>query len=159
MAQTHESFPELRLMQTENECGDGKNTWDYMEYMFDMMRHYFRNGVEAYTYWNMVLKAGGISTWGWEQNSMICVDDKTGTYTFNPEYYLMRHVAGFVKPGAKVLGVKGHFAAETLAFENPNGDIVLMVHNGLHTEYELHCDVKGGFTAVLAPHSLNTFVL
>ena len=159
VAQTHESFPELRLMQTENECGDGKNTWDYMEYMFDMMRHYFRNGVEAYTYWNMVLKQGGISTWGWEQNSMICVDEKTGTYTFNPEYYLMRHVAGFVKPGAKVLGVKGHFAAETLAFENPNGEIVLMVHNGLHTEYELHCDVKGGFTAVLAPHSLNTFVL
>lgn len=159
IAQTHESFPEMRLMQTENECGDGKNTWDYMEYMFDMMRHYFRNGVEAYTYWNMVLKEGGISTWGWEQNSMVCVDRASKTYKFNPEYYLMRHVAGFVKPGAKVLGVKGHFASETLAFENPNGEIVLMVHNGLNTEYTLHCDVKGGFTAVLAPRSLNTFVL
>ena len=159
IAQTHESFPELRLMQTENECGDGENSWGYMEYIFDMMRHYFKHGVEAYVYWNMVLETGGISTWGWRQNSMVCVDPEKHSYTFNPEYYLMRHVAGFVKPGARVLGVKGRFAANAMAFENPDGSVVLAVHNGLHTPYTLRCDVKGGFTAELAPHSVSTFVL
>lgn len=159
IAQTHEAFPEMRLLQTENECGDGKNTWGYMEYMFDMMRHYFKHGVEGYTYWNMVLKQGGVSTWGWEQNSMICVNEKDKTYTLNPEYYLMRHVAGFVKPGARFLGVKGHFAAETMAFENADGSIVLIVHNGLDTPYTLQCDIREGFAAELEPHSVNTFVL
>ena len=159
IAQTHEAFPELRLMQTENECGNGENSWGYMEYMYDMMRHYFKHGVEAYVYWNMVLENGGISTWGWRQNSMVCVDPVKHSFTLNPEYYLMRHVAGFVKPGARVLGVKGHFAANTMAFENPDGSVVLAVHNGLHTPYTLHCDVKHGFTAELAPHSVSTFVL
>lgn len=159
ITQTHESFPELRLMQTENECGDGENSWGYMEYVFDLMKHYFRNGVEAYTYWNMVLKHKGVSTWGWAQNSLVSVDEKAGTYTFNPEFYLMRHVAGFVKPGARVLGVAGAFAAETLAFENPDGKIVLVVHNGLNTPYRFRCGVGAGFEAELAPHSLNTFVL
>jgi len=32
---TVQSYPELRYMQTENECGDGNNTWDYAKYVFN----------------------------------------------------------------------------------------------------------------------------
>ena len=159
IAQTHESFPELRLMQTENECGNGENSWKYMEYVFDLMHHYFKNGVEAYTYWNMVLEEGGCSTWGWHQNSMITVNAAEGTYALEPEYYLMRHFAGFVQRGARLLKLRGRFAANAMAFENPDGSVVLVVHNGQNDPFTLRCGLGEGFTATLAPHSINTFVL
>lgn len=61
-------------MQTESECGDGRNTWEHMEYIFYQMWFYFWHGAERYTYWNMALKEGGISTWGWTQNSLCTVN-------------------------------------------------------------------------------------
>ena len=66
--QTHVAYPGLKLAQTENECGDGENSWDYAEYVFGLMWHYFQNGAIAYTYWNIALEQGGNSTWGWKQN-------------------------------------------------------------------------------------------
>jgi glucosylceramidase len=50
---TVQSYPELQYMQTENECGDGENTWFYAKYVFSLYQHYFTNGVNAYIYWNM----------------------------------------------------------------------------------------------------------
>lgn len=44
---THASWPEKRLMQTENECGDGRNTWEYAEYVFGLIQHYLTNGANA----------------------------------------------------------------------------------------------------------------
>ena len=51
----HQSWPGLRLMQSENECGDGRNTWAYAHYVFALLRHYLTNGANAYVYWNMLL--------------------------------------------------------------------------------------------------------
>ena len=75
------SWPEQRIMQTENECGEGLNTWEYAHYVFRLFHHYITNGVSAYVYWNMVLPPGGRSTWGWPQNSMTTVDSETGRVT------------------------------------------------------------------------------
>jgi glucosylceramidase len=41
----HQTWPDLPLIQSENECGDGTNTYDYAIYIFDLMRHYLGNGV------------------------------------------------------------------------------------------------------------------
>lgn len=61
---THQSWPALRLLQTECECGDGTNTWDYAHYVFTLLHHYLSNGANGFVYWNMVLPPGGRSTWG-----------------------------------------------------------------------------------------------
>ena len=72
---TFESWwPRIRLMQSENECGFGDNTWEYARYNFTMMKHYLSNGAEAYLYWNLLLPPMGVSTWGDPQNAMITVD-------------------------------------------------------------------------------------
>ncbi len=126
---THESWPDVRLMQTENECGDGKNTWAYAHYVFNLIRHYFKHGVEAYSYWNLVLPEGGDSTWGWKQNAMISVDLKKGTYTLNPEFYVFRHVTQFVRPGAVRRHLSGPWAANALAFGNVDGSVVVIAAN------------------------------
>jgi glucosylceramidase len=124
-----ESFPDLPLMQTENECGDGQNTWDYALYVASLMKHYFMNGVSRYLYWNMVLPAGGESTWGWKQNSMVTIDPKTKAIAWQPEFYVMKHLTRFVSPGARVAGVSRFWAANAIAFENPDGERVVFVTN------------------------------
>ena len=128
---TRESYPDIKLMQTENECGDGNNTWTYAQYVFGLMRHYLRNGCESYTYWNMVLKPGGESTWGWHQNAMINIDPTTKKAVYNHEFYVMKHLTHFVKPGAVRREVKGPWSGSAMAFENPDGGLVVLANNVL----------------------------
>ncbi|GIP59694.1 glycoside hydrolase family 30 protein [Paenibacillus sp. FSL W8-0186] len=129
LQRTVESYPELRYMQTENECGDGKNSWEYAHYVFNLYKHYYTNGVNSYIYWNMVLEPGGRSTWGWTQNAMITADPDTKRVVYNPEYYVMRHFSYFIQPGAVRLGIRGTSAGNALAFQNPDGGRIVIVAN------------------------------
>ena len=49
-------------------------------------------------YWNISLENGGISRWGWAQNSLVVVDPQTKSYRYTPEYYVMKHVSHYVQP-------------------------------------------------------------
>ena len=97
------------------------------------MKHYLTNGANAYMYWNASLKQGGISTWGWKQNSLVSVDTGNKTYKYNYEYYLLKHLSHFVKPGAKRLNTTGSFA-NLLAFINPDNSVVIVVQNDSNEE-------------------------
>lgn len=77
-------------------------------------------------YWNMSLFDGEVSTWGWQQNSLISVDYETGSYKYNYEYYEMKHASHFIKPGAVYLGTSGSHD-QVLAFQNPDKSIVLLI--------------------------------
>lgn len=88
----------MPIYQSEHECGNGKNNWDYAEYSWDLMKHYLLNGASAYLYWNISLLDGGVSRWGWKQNSLITVNAKNKTYKWNPEFYLMKHFSHYVQP-------------------------------------------------------------
>jgi glucosylceramidase len=157
---THESFPELKLMQTENECGDGTNSWSYARYVFSLIRHYMNNGVNSYIYWNMALEPTGRSTWGWKQNSLITVNPETKQAVYNPEFYVMKHFSHFVMPGAVRLGTAGHWTGASLAFENPNGEIVAVVSNALDKQRSITINIKNEkYTVELKSLSFNTFVL
>jgi O-Glycosyl hydrolase len=126
---TRESFPALKVMQTENECGDGRNSWDYAFYVYDLLRHYLGEGASAYVYWNMVLESGGKSSWGWNQNSMVTIDTATGEAIYNPEFYVMRHFSAFVRPGALRLFTSGQWTGSSLAFRDRSGDLVVVAAN------------------------------
>lgn len=151
---THDAYPDLELIQSESECGDGTNTWTFAMYIFEMIRHYFRNGVTAYVYWNMALEDGGESTWGWHQNSLVTVKD--GKAILNPEFYLMKHFAHFVHPGAKVLRTKGSMSPNCLAFENPDGERVAVLMNPYDFEKTVTLEDRN---YVLAARSFNTICL
>ncbi|MEI6168311.1 MAG: glycoside hydrolase family 30 protein [bacterium] len=159
LQQTQAAYPDLPLMQTESECGDGTNTWAYAEYIFEMMWHYFTNGVTAYVYWNMVLAPGGESTWGWKQNSMITVDPDRKTVQLNPEFYLMKHFSSAVLPGATRLGLTGPWAANAVAFQNPDDSKVLVVTNPFKEARRMTMDFGNArLSALLEPSSFNTFI-
>ncbi|SMQ83771.1 glucosylceramidase [Bacillus sp. OV166] len=157
--QTVQSYPELRYMQTENECGDGKNTWEYAQYVYNLFRHYFVNGANSYVYWNMVLEPFGRSTWGWEQNSMITVDPETKEFNCNPEFYVMKHFSHFIKSGAVRIETKGPWTGNAVAFRNPDGSRIVVISNPFENQREL-CIGEGieKYNVTLEPSSFNTFV-
>ncbi|HEY0217407.1 MAG TPA: glycoside hydrolase family 30 protein [Cellulomonas sp.] len=163
IARTREAWPELEIMQTESECGFGSNAWEDAEYVFHLVRHYLQHGASGYTYWNMALEPGGLSTWGWPQNSLITVDAEARTFTRNFEYYVLRHYSAAVRPGAVRLGVTGRFSAQGSAYANPDGSIAVVVQNALDRAEDFSftdpTDESRSFTATLAPRSLNTFVV
>lgn len=138
----HQAWPDLPLIQTENECGDGENTWAYALYVFDLIWHYMHNGACAYTYWNMVLREGGESTWGWNQNSMICVGED-GEVACNPEFYVMKHLSQNARPGARRVGLEGSWSSLAMGFENPDGTRTILVANPYKTEESLRLDCGG----------------
>lgn len=123
------AHPDLPLIQTENECGDGSNGWTHAHHVFSLVRRYLDADVQAYVYWNMVLATGGLSTWGWRQNAMINVDPRNRTYTLNPEFYVMKHFSHFIDPGARQLMPAGGWSNHAVAFINPDGRRVIVLHN------------------------------
>lgn len=154
------SYPEMRVMQTESECGDGKNEWEQAEYIFTLMWYFFRHGAERYTYWNMVLPEGGISSWGWTQNSLATVNEESGLLTLQPEFYLMKHFSHFIKPGARLLETKGHWTSNSLVFENPDGQLILEVLNSMQEDRGFTFQYEDKyFSASIEAHTINTFVI
>lgn len=154
-----QAAPELPIIQTENECGDGENTWDYAHYVFDLMQHYLSNGASAYVYWNMVLESTGRSTWGWRQNSLFSVNPQTGQLHENPEYWLMRHVAGAVRPGDAVVQTLGRWGAQALGFRKKDGQVVIAVQNPRPDTQRVRIDLGDRLVAVdLAPKSFATLI-
>lgn len=152
--QAKEDYPELDFIQSECQCGDGKNSWDYAMYTCGLIHHYTINGARANIYWNMALENGGLSTWGWVQNSLISVED--GKFVFNPEFYVMKHFSHFIKRGARLVAVSGDMSSNTTAFKNPDGSIAAVVLNPF--EFEKTVTI-GGKSYVLSPRSFNTFVV
>lgn len=151
----HREYPHLRLMQTETECGDGANTWAYAEYTWGLMKHYFTHGINSYHYWNMILPSPGISPWGWNQNSMVSIDKEKGTVTYNPEFYLMKHLSHYVKTGAHRLETPED--RNLLAFVNPDGTVVLLAANVNDTPETLRVRIgEQEVMLTLAPHSFNS---
>jgi glucosylceramidase len=157
---THQSWPELRLLQTECECGDGSNTWEYAHYVFTLLHHYLSNGMNGFVYWNMLLPPGGRSTWGWTQNSMITVDATQQTVTYNPEFYVMKHFAHFVAPGSVRVDLQGPWSGNALAFQTPDQSTVVVCANPFSEQVEVVMDVEGDRCSLcLDAHSFNTLVL
>ncbi len=159
VGKVHKDYPSLKIYQTEQECGNGKNDWHTCMHYWELMKHYLSNGTNVYTYWNTSLEEGGISRWGWRQNSLITVDPATKKYKYNYEYYLMKHVSHYVLPGAQFLPVSGEFT-NMLAFRNQDGSIVLVLNN--KEEQVKATGIKLGDKVVLMelqPNSINTIVV
>jgi len=159
IAGIHKKYPDLTLYQSEQECGNGKNDWQYSKYAWGLMKHYFSNGVSAYMYWNTSLLQNSISRWGWKQNSLISVDAEAKTYKYNFDYYILKHLSHYVKPGAKLLSTGGSFK-NLLAFVNPDNSIVVVMQN--ENELKNMIRIKVGdkiISAELEPDSFNTLII
>jgi glucosylceramidase len=157
----HRAYPDLKLYQTEQECGDSRNDWRFCRYAWTLIKHFLENGVSGYCYWNISLEKGGVSRWGWAQNSLVTVDPETKTFTYNYEYYLMKHLSRFVQPGARRLDTmtwSGH--ENLLGFLNPDKSVVVLMQNDLCEDLPVRVKVgEQVIAATLQADSFNTFVV
>ncbi|WP_282135171.1 glycoside hydrolase family 30 protein [Seonamhaeicola maritimus] len=154
----NKEFPDMKLMQTENKCGESENDWTSLERSWKDMVHYINNGAGSYMYWNMVLDETGKSAWGWPQNSMIIVDRVSNEVTYTDEFYLFKHLSKFVQPGDHYL--KSSKGKNHLAFKLKNGNIMLMTYNP--DEQLKNIKVKAGnrhLALSLEPKSINTILV
>jgi glucosylceramidase len=157
----HIRYPYLKLYQTEQECGDGRNDWRYCRWAWTLMNVFLRNGTSAYYYWNISLKQGGLSRWGWAQNSLVTVDTAAKTFNYNYEYYLMKHLSRYVQAGARRLDtmtLTGH--DNLLVFANPDNSVVILTQNEFCEDTPIRIKVGDNvIAATLQADSFNTFAV
>lgn len=104
------------------------NNHAYGEESWDLMKEWIDAGAQIYSAWNMVLDTGGFNlddVRKWPQNAMLAVDTTAGTLQVTAYYYVFRHIAQYVDPGAVRVGVNGN----ALAFKNPDNSIITIMFN------------------------------
>ena len=154
----HENFPGLKLMQTENKCGEHENDWTSVERSWKDLVHYFNNGSGSYMYWNMVLDETGKSAWGWPQNSMVVVDKASKNVTYTDEFYLFKHLSHFVQPGDHYL--KSSEGKNHMAFQLKDGRVVVLAYNPKESVDTLNLKIGSkSVTVKVEAKSINTIVL
>lgn len=152
----HQKYSDLPVYQSEQECGNGRNDLAGAFHSWDLMKYYLNNGTNAYFYWNISLLEGGVSHWGWRQNSLVTVNEAEKTFSFTPEYYVMKHVSHYVLPGAKLLKLGGD-CKNALAFLNTNGSLVVVLGNQTDHPYTLNLQFgEHTYEIHLAAQSLST---
>lgn len=126
----------------------------------------FNNGLNYYCDWNLLLdeKNGPYhnreNRGAWVDN-LVYVNTKDNTVTYRRGYYYIGHISKFVETGAKIITSSSYTEElETVAFLNPNGQIVLVVLN--RTDKELPaivCLHDNVLEDKIKPHSMKTFVI
>ncbi len=155
----HRKYHDIKLMQSENECGNGAFDWDAAEHTFDLIRTYVGGGAGSYMYWNMILQDKGHSTWGWGQNAMIVIDSQKKTVNYTPEYYVMKHLSYYVRPGDHKLKTMGQ-DENLLAFKDKEGKTVLLYANKENKVKQMTIVInKKVLNVQFKPKSFNTLVV
>lgn len=156
-----EKHPDWKYICSESECGWGSFDWPSAEHTFELINHYLGNGCDEYTFWNFILADKGESPWGWKQNALIRVNSKDRTFVYTPEYQAVRHYTSFIAPGSKIVGYKGQGSDKKpiLVAVNPQGKHIVVAGNFTDDSAPVDVEIGGKhLTAMLKPHSFNTFV-
>ncbi|MFR9619785.1 MAG: glycosyl hydrolase family 30 [Rikenellaceae bacterium] len=158
IAKVRAQFPDIKYMQTENECGESENDWTSLVRSWNLILHYMGNRCESYIYWNMILDETGKSAWGWPQNSMVVINRETKEVRYTDEYYLMKHFSHFVQPGSCVL--ESSEAENQIAFKMVDGRTMVMVYNPEESVQTKRIKIGENIVeADLQPLSINSIVL
>ena len=161
MAQTHFLHPDLKLMQSEAECGrPNTNDWAFGEKQFGLARKWFAAGAGSNMVWNLVLDETGLSTGNWPQCSPVVVDSREKKVVYTPYFYCYKHFSHFVQPGARVAATESNWN-DRVAFVNPDGEVVMVMANTGAKDQPVRLNVDGRESdlAVLPAHSFSTFTL
>lgn len=136
-------YPELRLYHTEQEYRNEHNNWEDTRQAWMEMKYYLNHGVQVYNYGSIALIEGAVDYYGRHRSSLVVVDTLTFSYRFTPEYYLLKHVSHYVKPGARLLQLGEDCYQDALAFVNPDKSVAIIAANRDDRPIELMLDVCG----------------
>lgn len=123
-------YKDLSIMHTESNCFKGENSWEQAVVLYTNIVNYLLAGCDTFTYWNMILNQDQISTWGWNQNSLVTINEETSEITYNPDYYIMELTAKCITKNSKRI-VYSCMEKPGIATKNEDGSITFMVSNFL----------------------------
>ncbi len=160
----HERFPDKGVWMTE--CSGG--TWQKESPLLStthLLMDSTRSWAKAVVLWGIALDqshnphAGGCGTC----RGLVTVNlnQSPVTVSYNGDYYALGHASRFVHPGATRIGSSspGRQSLETVAFQNVDGSIALLVLNNAATQQEFNISWRGrALPAALPPGSLATYV-
>ncbi len=164
----HDLFPDKHLLFTEG-CQEGGvhlGAWSTGERYARNMIGDFNNWCEGYLDWNLVLdETGGPNHVNNLCDAPIIADTRRGELHYNSSYYAIGHFSRYVAPGSRRVGLEGDSELQSVAFENPDGSIALIMLNGNDEEasYDVSLASNGSSDATraqgtLAPHAIVTIV-
>ena len=162
-SQVHDKFPAKGLWMTE--CSGG--TWqkgDILAVTAQLLIESSRNWSKAVVLWGLALdqkngpNAGGCDTC----RGLVTIDRSTtpSRPVFTADYYAIGHASRFVHPGAVRIGSTdlGRASLETVAFQNPDHSIALIVLNNASSAQQFTVAVGGKrFRSTLPPGALATY--
>lgn len=163
----HRRYPEQDLWMVE--CTDEKQNNEAGSFQGLFRRTMNREVIAVFRNWargimkgNLVLDETFGPTNGGCNNCKGMVTIKpNGDYTLNSAYYAYGHLSKFLRRGAKrILSTSLSSTLETVAFENKNGEKILLVYNNLK-EWPVPFKVKWGdisFHHTIPQYSAMTFV-
>lgn len=122
-----------------------------------------RYGAKGVLLWNIALNPNHGPQNGGCTNcrGVVTIDPVTETYTKNVEYYLIGHFSKFVQKGAvRLEAVSTNPNVITVAFENPDGQVVVVAHNKANINAVFDLNINGSkLTQQLSGKSTVTYVL
>lgn len=164
LSEVHRRFPDKHILFTEG-CIEGGVRLG----AFDTGERYARNMIgdisnycEGYLDWNLVLdENGGPNHVGNYCDAPIIADTKAKKLHYNSSYYAIGHFSKYVKPGAIRVGTTVEGAdLHHVAFENPDGEIVVIVQNETEqAEHVSFCHKNISYDAIIKPRSISTIIL
>lgn len=156
VGKVHELFPDKGLLFTEG-CIEDFSTH---KYRWESGERYARNMIgdmlnfcQGYIDWNLFLdNLGGPNHVNNVCDAPIILDIFPEKIILETSYYYIGHISKFVKPGAKRIGLtKNADNLSSIAFKNPNGEIVLVVMNDTNDKQEFTADLTGKTTSYEIP--------
>lgn len=126
-------YPEKGIWFTE--CSGGGWATNFSSNMSWNLENVFIGSINAFSksvlMWNIALDdQDGPKNGGCQNCRGVVTVHEDGTYTRNEEYYMIGHFSKFVEQGALRLGTQASNPNLLVtAFKNPNGEIVVVMHN------------------------------
>ena len=160
----HQRFPGKEIWMTECSGGDwqkGKVLQQQAQLVINVTRHWAKSVI----LWNLALNQnhepylGGCATCRGE----IVVDESISPAQVKPtvDYTALGHASKFLQPGARRIesNTFGQGSLEDVAFQNPDGGIVLLLLNSSDSPVQFNVAWHGQFARYkLAPAEVATFV-
>lgn len=131
---THNAYPDKDIWFTEISGGGwatdfgGNLRWNLSNIVIGTTRHW----AKSVLLWNLALDQNAGPTNGGCSNcrGVVTVNNGTGAYTREVEYYVLGHASKFVDPGAvRIASNTFSGGIENVAFKNPDGTKVLIALN------------------------------
>lgn len=133
MAAVHAAYPGKDVFFTECSGGEWAPHWgETLGWMIDnLVIAASRSGSRGTLLWNLALDEnhgphlGGCG----DCRGVVTIDRKSGAITRNVEYYVLAHASHFLRPGARRIASSQTDTIADVAFRNPDGTLILLVHN------------------------------